>query len=207
MKLIYICLLSLFVLLSCSKERNIHITAKNAVTGQPYAGLTYYVVEEKEGNNGTDYKTVAKGSLNEQGEIVESVKIRKNRSYVIRLDPPPNWCYMNEISYSYTIHGEKNPKFDFKYSMSSYLTLNINNVNCGGNNDIMNFRSRYSYSDWEGWSTDRNGCYSLNSPGYVEVPSGWRIYEWKVNRNGVITNHTDSIFLDEAESGTFNMNY
>jgi hypothetical protein len=96
MRLLLFILFGLVLVSSCSKERNIHITAKNAVTGQPYAGLTYYVVEEKEGNNGTDYKTVAKGSLNEQGEIVESVKIRKNRSYVIRLDPPPNWCYMND---------------------------------------------------------------------------------------------------------------
>jgi hypothetical protein len=57
-KLIFL-LLCAILLLSCSKERNFHLRARNAVTGAPYAGLNYYVVEEREGNNGTDYTTVA----------------------------------------------------------------------------------------------------------------------------------------------------
>ena len=45
MKLLTLFMIGL-LLLSCKKERTIHITAKNAVTGQPYPGLTYYVVQE-----------------------------------------------------------------------------------------------------------------------------------------------------------------
>jgi hypothetical protein len=134
MKLL-ILILGVSTLLSCSKERNFHLRAKNAVTGVPYAGLNYYVVEEREGNNGTDYTTVATGTLDGNGEKLVPVKIRKNRSYVIRLDPPPNWCYMNEVSYSYTIQGDKNPTFDFTFAECAYLKLNINNVNCQGSTD------------------------------------------------------------------------
>ena len=65
-------LLGFIFLTSCSKERNFHLRARNAVTGVPYAGLNYYVVEEREGNNGTDYTTVA------------IVKIRMNMQEWIR---------------------------------------------------------------------------------------------------------------------------
>jgi hypothetical protein len=33
------------------------------------------------------------------------------------------------------------------------------------------------------------------------------IYEWEVDRLGVVTSFTDSIYLDEGEYGTFVMEY
>ena len=194
-------------LLSCSKERNFHLRARNAVTGAPYAGLNYYVVEEREGNNGTDYTTVATGTLDGNGEKMVSVKVRKNRSYVIRLDPPPNWCYMNEVSYSYTIQGDQNPTFDFTFAECAYLKQHIENVNCEGGTDVFNVRDKYSYTEWTGWSIDLSGCYSNTNGDYSAVPAGKRYFNWRVSRPSGITEGIDSVELTPGEYETIIINY
>jgi len=76
-----------------------------------------------------------------------------------------------------------------------------------GQVDTLNFRGRQSYTEWQIWSLDRMGCISSNSLDYFEVTEGWTFYEWKVNRNGIITNFKDSIFLSPGGYGNFNMNY
>jgi hypothetical protein len=204
MRLITLFLVGL-LLVSCKKERHIHITAKNAVTGQPYAGLTYYVVQEMTSGDGEKFKTVATGTLDANGEASLTKKLPKAYSYAIRVEEPANTCYNKQITFYFG--KEETFECSFEFAGCAYLNLNINNVNCQGGGDVMNFRSRNSYSEWEGWSTDRIGCYSVVSPYPFEVSAGWRIYEWRVNRNGVITTEMDSIFLNIGETGTFNMNY
>jgi hypothetical protein len=199
--------LGVVLLASCSKERSLHISAKNADTGAPYPGLTYYVVEEKTGNQGEEFTTVATGQLDSNGEKMVAVKIKKNRSYTIRVAEPPNWCYNKKVSYSYAIQDDSSPHFVFEFAECAYLKLNINNVNCQGTTDTMNFRSRYSYSNWEGWSTDRTGCYIFNAADFIQVPQGWRIYNWMVKRGGVQTEFTDSVYLSSGAQVVFNMNY
>jgi len=197
--------LSLF-LFSCKKERTIHITAKNAVTGAPYEGLTYYVVQEKTGGyNGEKFKTVASGTLDANGEAYFTKKLTKDYSYAVRVEQPANTCYNKQITYYFGDEGVFEAPFEF--AECAYLNLHINNINCEGPGDILNFRSKQSYTEWQSWTSDRMGCISLNSLDYFEVPAGWRIYEWKVNRNGIITNFKDSIFLSPGGYGIFNMNY
>jgi len=58
----YLLIISLLLLVSCKKKQTIHITAKNAATGEPYPGLTYYVVTYTNINGGTKSKTVATGT-------------------------------------------------------------------------------------------------------------------------------------------------
>jgi hypothetical protein len=102
---------------------------------------------------------------------------------------------------------DEDGKFTFEFAPCTNIKLNINNTNCQGASDIMNFRSRYNYTDFQSWSTDRVGCYSYLSPEFFKVPSGWRIYEWTVDRGGVVTSFKDSIYLTEGSSATFDMNY
>ena len=193
------------LLISCKKERTIHITAKNAVTGQPYPGLTYYVVQEMTAGDGEKTKTVATGTLDANGEAHLTKKLPKAYSYAIRVEQPANTCYNKQITFYFGTEETFNCNFEF--AECAYLKLNINNVNCQGGGDLMNFRSRQSYTEWQSWAGDRVGCYSYLSPDFFQVPAGWRIYEWRVNRNGVITTYIDSIFLNTGETGTFNMNY
>jgi hypothetical protein len=206
MKNLFLLCLGLVLLTSCSKERNFHLRAKNAVTGVPYAGLNYYIVEEREGNNGTDYTTVATGTLDGNGEKLVPVKVRKNRSYVIRLDPPPNWCYMNKVSYSYTIQGDKNPTFDFTFAPCAYLKLDIHNVNCIDNNDEIKFKRSWISGNQTNDFLIQNGCFQYDGD-YFSLPAGNYKYEWQVTKNG-ITTMFDSLFqLSENQYYNFQINY
>ena len=206
MKHLFFLLISLS-LFACTKHREIKIIGRNAVTGQGYEGLQYEVVSSRTGNYGEVYRTEATGNLDANGEAFVSIKQRKGRSYSLRVFGPLNNCYTNEVIQSFDSPYDVNGTFTFEFAECAYLKQNITNVNCQGTSDLMNFQSKYSYSDWEGWSTDRYGCYSFMSPDYFGVPAGWRIYEWKVNRNGIITNFKDSIFLSPGGYGIFNMNY
>lgn len=205
-----VCLLIIMgiLLLSCRKERTFHLTAKNAVTGQAYPGLNYYIVEEKEGYNGTNYTTLKTGTLDGNGEKLVPVKIHKDRSYVIRLDPPPNWCYMNNVSYSYTSQGDKNPSFDFTFSECAYLTLSVNNTNCQDANDRILFDLQPTYiPNYNNIiPVEKFGCYS-NTFVESQVPFGSWEATWEVTRNGITTYH-DSIFtMNENEHYNFVINY
>ena len=163
-------------------------------------------------NNGTDYTTVATGTLDGNGEKMVSVKVRKNRSYVIRLDPPPNWCYMNEVSYSYTIQGDQNPTFDFTFAECAYLKLNINNVNCQGSTDYFKL---YHYGSDVGFLNasqgnpirEGGGCYSYIGSDFSSVPMGGRYYRWEVTRNGVTNTYYDTLYLNPGEYKTYDINY
>ncbi|MDR0802086.1 hypothetical protein [Fluviicola sp.] len=207
MKVFMIMLLGI-TLLSCGKKRTIHITATNAATGMRYAGLEYRVYSSKTGMDGNEhYKTEASGTLNENGEAKVTVRDKSYRSYSVRVAEPPNSCYNKQITMFFDSPFDQNGHFNFEFAECAYMNLSINNINCQGG-DLMNFRSRQSYTEWQGWAGDRVGCYSYLSPYSFQVPAGWRIYEWKVNRDGVITTHTDSIYLNAGvENGTFVMNY
>lgn len=202
----------LFLLISlslaaCTKHREIKIIGLNAVTGEGYEGLAYKVVSSKTGNDGEVYRTEATGNLDANGEAFVSIKQRKGRSYSLRVFGPSNNCYTNEVIQSFDSPYDVNGTFTFEFAECAHLNLKIHNLNCEGPGDILTFRSKQSYTEWEGWTDDRMGCISVDYPDYFDAPAGWRIYEWKVNRNGIITNFKDSIFLSPGGYGIFNMNY
>src|SRR5690554_5548007 len=202
----YLLIISLLLFVSCKKKQTIHITAKNAATGEPYSGLTYYVVTYTNINGGTKSKTVATGALDENGEAVVTERLSKNKGHGVRVVEPENSCYNKNIQLYFS--DEKNFDAEFAFAECAYLKLKIENVNCQGPEDTMRFRSKYSFTDWEGWSGERTGCYSYETPYPFEVSEGWRIYEWEVNRNGVITTYLDSIYLNKGvDNGFFQMNY
>ena len=207
MRIIIILFVGLF-LFSCEKKRTIVITATNGATGERYSGLQYFVVSSTTTGSGEKYKTEKSGFLNENGEATEVLREKQFRTYAVRVVEPENSCYNKEITMYFDGANDKNGHFDFVFAPCAYLKLNINNVNCQGIEDLMNFRTKYPFTDWKSWSGDRTGCYSYTTPYPFEVPAGWRIYEWRVNRNGVITNHIDSIYLVAGvDNGTFDIEY
>ncbi len=71
---------------SCGKKRSIHITATNGATGEPYAGLQYFVVSST--TTGEKYKTEKSGFLNENGEATEIFRSNKQLptgTYIIQI--------------------------------------------------------------------------------------------------------------------------
>jgi len=211
MKLIIRSLKNLFILmliscslLSCKKERAFHITATNVATGERIPNLHYYVVEASAGSFGEKTKTIREGDLDVNGEAKFNMKI-KNKKHVIRVVEPENNCYAENISL--TFGSKEDFKADFKFAPCGYLTINYNNINCEGIGDLMNFRRKYNYLDWDGWSSDRIGCYSYFSPTYVTIASGQIIHDLKVMRSGVETHIYDTIFLGAGEYKTINLDY
>ena len=125
-------------LVSCKKERNFHISAKNAVTGEPYAGLSYEIQRSWSGSFENKYKSVGSGVLDANGEAFFTKRLHDNSSYSISVAPPPNTCYISDSD----LHagGDKNFKAEFEFAECAYLKLNIHNINCIDANDYMEYR-------------------------------------------------------------------
>ena len=206
MKIHYLLLLIPILFFSCKKERTFHITAKNAVTGEPYPGLSYNIERSWSGSFENKYKTVGSGYLDANGEVYFTKRLHENSSYSISVGSPENTCYFNSGSLS--PGGEKNFKAEFEFAGCANLKLQIHNVNCQGPADSMRFRSKYNYENqWQGWTTYRTGCYDFDSPDYFEVSQGTRMYEWEVIRNGNKTTYSGSVLLNKGGYGMFEMNY
>ncbi len=204
----YIVLCSLLLLLfSCKKEENIHIVALNPVTGEHYAGLTYYLVQQKTTSNGEENTTLKTGTLNSNGEAIFSIKLNRKHAYVIRVEEPENTCYNKSIQMYLDSPYDEDGKFTFEFAPCGNLKMNINNVNCEGSTDNMRFRFKYPYFEFEGWSTERIGCYNFISTDYVKVPSGWRIFECTVTRPSGTSLIKDSVFVPENGNVDFSLNY
>ncbi len=194
-------------LLSCNKSTNFHVKIINPATGEGYANTNFAVISERTGANGEVVKTEVEGTTNEQGEAMVEVKVKGNKSYYVVPEAIPNICYINDIRKYYNDRTDKNPEFVFEIAPCAQLKLNIQNVNCEGPDDLLNFMNRYSYTEWQSWSTDRLGCYTWESPEYFNVPAGWRIYRWRVIRPSGTVIYEDSIFLNAGQNHTFEMFY
>jgi len=131
----YFILISLLLFLSCKKKQTIHITAKNAATGEPYPGLTYYVVTYTNINGGTKSKTVATGTLDANGEAVVTERLPKNKGRGVRVVEPENSCYNKNIQLYFSEEDGENFKAEFEFAECAYLKLKIENGNYQGTND------------------------------------------------------------------------
>ncbi len=208
--ILFMCLSLLFF--SCKKKHTLKVTVTNVGTGQPMANNKVYIREltNKVGSmgGGTVTHPFYTGTTDQNGELYITKKFDTRYTYEVSVDLPENWAYVENSSYTMVPKGQYWNNIDFKIANAAYLKLSIHNVNCQGAGDTMRFRNRYSYSSWEGWSTDRIGCYTYTSPSSFKVPSGWRVYEWEVKRNGASNIFIDSVFLYEGvDNGTFQINY
>jgi hypothetical protein len=206
MKPIFFLFFIVLLLSSCGKKATIHITAKNAVTGTPYSGLTYYLVRSTSGGSGEKTKTIATGTLNENGEIVLTERLSRSSTYAVRVEPPANTCYNKQI----TFYLGTEDKFEcpFEFAEFAYLTLSVNNINCQGPNDRILFDLQPVYiSDYNDIiPTEKFGCYS-NTFIESQVPFGQWEATWEVTRNGITTYHDTIFYIDKNEHYNFEINY
>jgi|SRR5690554_233333 len=205
----YLLIISLLLLVSCKKERTIHITAKNAVTGEGYAGLTYYVVTYKNSlipYEGKKSKTVATGLLDENGEAYVTERLSKNNGHSVRVVEPENACYNKNIQFNFS--DEKNFKAEFEFAECAYLTISVNNINCQGLTDNIIFDMQPTYV--EGFNNiiprEEMGCYSNT---FIEssVPFGQWEATWEVTRNNSTTYHDTTFFMNINEHYLLTINY
>ncbi|PWH84771.1 hypothetical protein [Brumimicrobium oceani] len=206
-KLILILLMGVF-LVSCKKKQTIHITAKNAATGEPYPGLTYYVVTYTNINGGTKSKTVATGTLDANGEAVVTERLPKNKGRGVRVVEPENSCYNKNIQLYFSEEDGENFKAEFEFAECAYLTISVNNINCQGLTDNIIFDMQPTYV--EGFNNiiprEEMGCYSNT---FIEssVPFGQWEATWEVTRNNSTTYHDTTFFMNINEHHLLTINY
>lgn len=156
-------------------------------------------------NGGTKSKTVATGTLDENGEAVVTERLSKNKGHGVRVVEPENSCYNKNIQLYFS--DEENFQAEFEFAECAYMQQNIQNVNCEGLSDVFIIRDRYNYSEWTGWSIDLGGCFSNVGGGYAEVPAGTRYFEWKVTRPSGVTTGVDTVILVPGQNADLNIFY
>src|SRR5690554_892373 len=210
-KLILIMIVGM-VFFSCKKKQTIHITAKNAATGEPYPGLTYYVVTHKnvlKPYGGKKAKTVATGTLDENGEAIVTKRLSKNNGHGVRVEEPENSCYNKNIQLYFSEEDGKNFKAEFEFAECAYLKFRYQNINCQGPNDHIKVKRYTNLDGYSGFLIDAeyDGCNDYTMPNFTEVPMGQWIFEWEVTKNNVTTNFSDTIFLNANEQKYYEFNY
>ena len=207
MRLITLFLISL-VLISCKKERTIHITAKNAVTGVPYNGLTYYVVQEMTSGDGEKTKTVATGTLDGNGEAHLTKKLPKAYSYTVRVEAPANTCYNKQIAFHFA-NQETAFECAFEFVECAYLKFRYHNVSCQGATDHIEVTRITNLSGYTGFYNPAiyDGCTDYTMPDFVQIPMGNWYFTWNVTKNGITTSYSDTIFLAAGEHKYYEFNY
>lgn len=205
MKKLFLILIIGTLFFSCKKERTFHITAKNAVTGEPYPGLSYNIERSWSGSFENKYKTVGSGVLDENGEVYFTKRLHKNSSYSISVAAPSNTCYMN----SSDLHagGEKNFKAEFEFAECAYLKQNITNINCIDVNDYMVLYSDNQIHSLGNIPWEFYGCDGYIQSHYSSVPEGEYFYKWEVTRNNITNVFYDTIYLSKGEYRIHEINY
>ncbi|MFN5982006.1 MAG: hypothetical protein ACK476_15010 [Fluviicola sp.] len=201
----------LVFLFSCKKEENIHIVALNPVTGEHYAGLTFYLVQQKTTSNDEENTTLKTGTLNSNGEAIFSIKLNRKHAYMIKVEEPDNTCYNKSIQ-MYLDSPYDDGKFTFEFAPCGNIKLNINNVNCLGATDtfkLFHIGSSAGYESYFGTNPvkEGSGCYSYLQSQFSDVPMGYRYYRWEVTRNGITDIIYDTIYINSGEDFIYNVNY
>lgn len=197
--------LALFLFASCIKKHVIHITAKNAVTGEPYAGLHYEVIREKGKVWEDKLVKVASGILDENGEAMVSKNIIKDPIRIM-VERPPNWCY--EKNNQYYLKGDgPNYEVNVEFAECAYLKQNISNVNCQGMNDYMILETSNEVNSLGKTGWEFFGCNGYVGDHFSSVPIGKYYFKWTVIRNNVSSTYYDTINLSEEEYKVYNINY
>ena len=123
------------MLFGCNKTTvNFHVKIVNPATGEGYANHQFYINSSRTGINGENVKTRFKGTTNEDGEAIVTLKVNKD-TWFVTCEAVPNTCYINKPKQHYSNRTDLNPQFTFEIAPCAYSKLTINNVNCEGTND------------------------------------------------------------------------
>ena len=123
---------------------------------------------------------------------------------------PIGWTQNNGQSFDMpALKMGKTMHADFYAVSYGNLILNINNVNCSGAGDVMNFHKKWvGFTDFENsYSSPREGCYSYTSPYPFQIPIGTYVYETKVVRSGITSFVYDTVTVAETGVSTINIDY
>lgn len=212
-KAIIFSLLILMPLVACKKEHTVKIIAKNAVTGEPYAGLAYAVKGTRTGNNGEKLVFVHEGFLDANGRATTTFKVNENLALNVGVTTPPNVCYKSSESKegqsgAWNPKEDPNPTYQFEFAECGFLQLKVKNISCFNSNDVITFNTQPLNLD--GYNNinpqTKTGCYD-NEFIDSQVPYGPWIATWQVTKNGITTNHDSTFYINENQHYYFLLEY
>jgi hypothetical protein len=201
----------LFLIASCGKVLKTHVKGKvlNPVTGQGIENVR--VILQKSGSGiPSGLKTVEAVYTDAGGNFDISARTLKGLTASVVLDGNEyysiGWKKDGEV---YSILSPKKGNVtnaDFHAVPFGELILSINNINCQGITDSMQFNSIYQYGTDDGYSTWRTGCYNYTSQPF-KLPVGYHYYKTKVIRSGITTYLYDTVFVSEIGVPTIHIEY
>ena len=199
----------LILLAACGKPRTIKIIAKNAATGASYAGLEYKVISSRTAANGEKYKTEASGTLNSNGEAVVDVKVKKGRSYSVRIGALENICFHNELDQYFESKYDVNGTFTYKFAECAYLKFRYKNTNCQNVSDHIEITRKTNLDGYFGFYNPAiyDGCTDHTMTEYAQIPIGWWFFDWKVTKNGITQTFSDTVYISPNEYKYYEINY
>jgi len=198
----YILLLAIST--ACTKAgKNISITGivRNAVTGQPYENVKVKLMRTDGGLPG-GYKDVESFYTNSDGYF-EIHHYGAYKNYYLGVDLDQHVHILGWFEDGKHV-GDGRMKIEKGHYMNPVLEIvefgelvtNIQNVNCEGTTDQMQFRLKTEFDeDYGAWSNILDGCYSYTSVEPNEVLSGYRYYELKITRPSGTSVLNYSIFI------------
>lgn len=196
---ILLCVILLFTT-SCNKKRTLHIKAINAVTGLPYAGLSFGISATKTAIGGEKQVYDYNGTLDANGEAFVTLRVKGNRTYNIGCTKPPNTCYVKDINFTFGKEDKSLNSFQFEYAECGFLQLKVKNISCFDANDKVIFDMQPAYiSNYKNIiPVTKFGCYD-NEFIDSQVPFGPWTATWEVTKNGITTFHDTAFVINENQ--------
>lgn len=233
--LLLLSLLAIF-LISCRQESQLKIVVRNLVTKEPYTGLSFVIRENTDNVFAplidTDSKTIFSGEINENGEAIIDLKLKKDdrKYYGLWMDVPINNFYMtsrfdhqvpSEGIYEAIVNKESHQEHIIEFYPGGELIIAANNVNCEGPDDnfklyrtgstLMNFGYYRVFHPLNGLVLEGNGCYSyeggVGGAYGVAAPAGEMSFKWEVTRSSGTTVFYDTIFINPGEQILYQIDY
>ena|SRR3989338_8116050 len=203
--------LTLFGLIasSCTKDgKNITVQGRvlNPVTGEGIANVEIRLLKETTGSPGTSggYKAVesvysdANGSfeLNHTSWFPRLVACYPDENVYYNLGWAENGTFLD--TYFEKVKLGRFTNLDYWAVPYGMLAMQIENINCEGTTDEMQFRFKSQFDDdYQYWSPIYLGCYS-NTFNTQQTPMGFLYFETKVIRPSGTTYVYDTVFISET---------
>lgn len=216
MKFIVFILSVLLMTLSCTKIGK-NITAEgyviDPVTGKGIKDVKISITKAIPGKS-ISYQEV-KPTFSDENGYFEISKLGGSKDYYIEADV----SYYFNIGWKIDNVSYPSNKAKIKKGEKTYVELqllpfgclewNVQNVNCEGSSDLMQYRRKHQF-DEEFESSPyfyTQGCYNFVSTQCVKMKSGKHIFEITVTRPSGITIHYDTAYVDADGISEYNMFY
>jgi hypothetical protein len=214
MKQILLFLFAILLITSCAKKRTAVVKGRvlNPVTGEGISNAKITIYHSKLTSYDNEIKVDAQTFSASDGSFEISSKGFKAYELACVLEGDYyylRWLVDGEYKSSFQPLEGKTQEVDFHAVPYGELQINIMNTNCFDNNDELSIYRTHSISGFYDNVPNPaiyNGC--IDQVGNKnKAPMGWYKFHGTVTKNGIETSIADSIYLNEGQTFTWNINY